>query len=590
MDFLLLTKQAALRLSEQQDLLGMTFSHRIEFEEHILFCSSKINVIEWANSSRKVILIGDPITDVQMHSALMTVDKTEKWALDNISGFYYLIVIEDSEVRISNSFFSILPIYYHVNSKDIWISSKASIIAKQLKCQVTPNRQFLFETILFNHPLGEDTAWQEIKLLPAHTTLIHQTSSGVRTHKYLDMTAMLVQSPKPWRKAITDLAELFLHESKKYMENDRLNISFTGGFDGRTLLACAQYHQSDLMTYSFGSKRNPDVTIPAYITKKYKIPYNSIYLDEPSYWKLFLDNGQEMIRLCDGNNSFLQVHFFQALKSAVGGGISLNGMFGSELLRALHVSGQVTASPLVDFFIQDTLDNWLVNIKNSYRTKYIIFDVFKEEWRRTVEFLDGYKVGLKGKGLNKNQQFYTFIFEETFRKFFGNLIIPQLKYATVRSPFIDYRFVTTLLGTELAGVHNEFYTHNPLKRYKGQMLYAYIIRQSHSPLLNEYNDKGYRPVDLLSKIGFINIMTGYIKKRIKRKILKPDLDALGIVSSFNYHSDFFNSISLGDGINKKQLKIDLEKTNFSSSMLQRDNLIRTLSVHWFFNEISNQKN
>jgi len=83
--------------------------------------------------------------------------------------------------------------------------------------------------------------------------------------------------------------------------------------------------------------------------------------------------------------------------------------------------------------------------------------------------------------LTKNQKFYVFVFEEVFRKYFGAEIINQFKYIKNRTPFLDMAFLKAILRTELAGIHSEFFEHNPVKRYKGQILYAHIINKTYPP-------------------------------------------------------------------------------------------------------------
>jgi len=105
----------------------------------------------------------------------------------------------------------------------------------------------------------------------------------------------------------------------------------------------------------------------------------------------------------------------------------------------------------------------------------------------------------------------------------------------VRVPFLDYDFVIALLKTDFAGCNNDFFVHNPLKRLKGQMLYAEIIRQSSSEIYKMKTGKGYRPVDLLTLHGKSKILFPYLKKQFKKQAIKPYLDNLGLISSYSYH-------------------------------------------------------
>ena len=114
------------------------------------------------------------------------------------------------------------------------------------------------------------------------------------------------------------------------------------------------------------------------------------------------------------------------------------------------------------------------------------------------------------------------MFEEVFRKYFGAELANQFRFIKNRTPFLDIDFVRAILSTSLAGIHSEFFEHNPFRRYKGQMLYAHIIRKAYPPFGMIATDKGYRPADLLSLSGTGNIVKGYIRKERAKGRQSPD--------------------------------------------------------------------
>lgn len=527
-----------------------------------------------------LFIIGDLIGEKEK---LDFSDKNPINILTDYPGLYYLLEFKKESVNIFNSVFGILPVYYSEINQEILISSKAHYLTNFSKTNFTLNKQYIFESTLFNHSLGQDTPWQEIKLLPANSAL-NIKDCKIKISKYLKIEDYFTSTTSPWRTSINEMAEYFIHRSKDYFKKEQCKISFTGGFDGRTLLACAICHGADYQTYSFGSSTNKDITIPLKITQKLNLPFTPIYLDTEEYLQDFLKTGQELIEQCDGNNNFLHVHYLYSLKKLVNNTCLVNGMFGSELMRALHVSGQVTSRPLVNFFLEDYPNRWMEKILGSDRMRYLNQDLLKNEIIQLKDKLINYKGSLNQLGLTKNQQFYKFIFEETFRKIFGAFIIPQLRYTKIRAPYLDFKFIKRILQTELAGVNNDFYTHNPLKRYKGQKLYARIIQKAYKPLLYELNDKGYKPVHLLNYFGLFNISLGYFKKRIHRKFYQQDYDNLGILSAFDYNNQFFKDIKIPDLLNKQKISKMLKERDWYNNILERDNLIRTLSLVWFINK------
>lgn len=579
-DFLIRKSKEILSNLESFSIGQSNFEPVATMGDTCLFLSGQTSFIRFDLSDRAMFIIGDIIGAV---SSKELIDREPEIILKNYPGFYYLVLLSFGEVYVYSSLFGIPPVYYFQTNGEVLVSSRAGFIKSSLRERVSLNKQWILERILFNHSLDSETPWEKIRQLPAHHSLT-LTKGKVTVHKYLNIEGYFTDQPRSWRKSLLPMSELFSDRCRHYFTNDTNRISFTGGFDGRTLLACALGNQAPVETYSFGSSKNPDITIPKRISKKLGIPYTPFYLDQPEYLDEWLPMGKEMVNRCDGNSSFLHVHYLYSAKKQQGRECLVTGMFGSELLRALHVSGQVTSRPLVDFFVHDDPDVWRGLIRNSPRLQFLNMDCFSQEmenlWWKLLEL----KKEMRGLGLSQNQRFYKFIFEETFRKVFGNFIVPQLHYAPVRAPFLDFVFIKELLQTGLAGANNEFFTHNPVKRAKGQMLYAHIIRQNHAPLLREYNDKGYRPGALLSPLGKFSIGWGWAKKRLKRRFLPADYDNLRILSAMNKYRPFFESLDLHDYLIKDKIREMLADTSWQHDIRQRDNLLRSLSLAWYVNQ------
>lgn len=559
---------------------GIAFKSVLDSSQSCLYLTDATQFLKLTNKDKIFIIIGDMIVEESTEDCIA---KDAEELLQSYSGFYYLLEFRKGSIRIFSSLFGILPIYYSDNNREILISSRADYIKNLSPNNFSLDKQYLLETVLFNHGLDRNTFWQGIHLLSANTGLAI-TGDGILLEKYFNVEDIFTSNPLPWRSSINELVEYFIHRSKYYFRDQKCMLSFTGGFDGRTLLACAINHGIEYETYSFGSPANTDITIPLKISNKLDVPFTPIYLNTKEYYREFIKTGQELIDICDGNNSFLHVHYLYSAKKLRDGVCLINGMFGSELMRAPHVSGQVTSGPLVDLFLEDDPNIWMNKILKSDRLKYLKPSLFNSEISQLKEKLSTIKIGLKQTGLTKNQKLYKFLFEETFRKVFGSFILPQLKYAKLRSPFLDIKFIKRLLQTQLAGVNNDFYTHNPLKRYKGQQLYARIIQKTCKPLLYEYNDKGYKPDNLLNPWGLFRIILGYSKKRLKRKLVQQDYDNLGILSAFEKNEKFFKSIEIQDFFNKQKISHMLNDTQWYYKILDRDNLIRSMSLAWFINK------
>ncbi len=55
-------------------------------------------------------------------------------------------------------------------------------------------------------------------------------------------------------------------------------------------------------------------------------------------------------------------------------------------------------------------------------------------------------------------------------------MVNQFNYIRNRTPFLDIDFLRTIFRSRLAGIHSGLFDHNPFRRFKGQVLYAHIIK------------------------------------------------------------------------------------------------------------------
>lgn len=337
---------------------------------------------------------------------------------------------------------------------------------------------------------------------------------------------------------------------KEYLPDNKFYVSFTGGFDGRTLVACSQYYKKEFVGFSFGTRRNEDVYIPQKQSEQLGIPFLPIYLDEEDYIKHeFLETGKELVDLTNGFSNFLYVHFLYSAKLlSQDSSVMLTGYFGSELFRALHLTGAMNTPELISFFKHNDKDKWINDILKSPKVFYINKEIFKNEIEEIICELDEYKKNNMDRFSTLNMFFYKYVFEEIFRKVFGSHIVSQSYYTNVRTPFLDFEFMKELLRTELAGVNNEFFVHSPLKRWRGQLLYAKIINKIYPALGELVTQKGYAPKDLLRPFGKLSILFPFLDKKVKRKIMKPYLDNLSIISGIKYHWPWFRSQITNTGI------------------------------------------
>ena len=129
----------------------------------------------------------------------------------------------------------------------------------------------------------------------------------------------------------------------------------------------------------------------------------------------------------------------------------------------------------------------------------------------------------------------------------------QRYYVNNRSPFLDLAFIKELFKTFYCGVYSDVFTNNPVKRYKGQLIYSNIINKTYPELFNMMTGKGYKPADLFTNKGKFNLVTNLVKKKLDGSKNKSP-DPFSVKRSFNYNKRSWFDISfLNEYYNKDQV-------------------------------------
>jgi hypothetical protein len=497
----------------------------------------------------------------------------------------YTISFSKENVCIESEKFGLSPLFYsHLNGV-IYISSNIKLLAERImiKFDLKICKRFLLEQNLFNYSLFNNTIFEEIKLCPANCKII--IADRLNIEETFKIEDHFVLKPTSYKNNIHRLVDLFIEITESKIK-DGDYVSFTSGFDGRSLLALAVSQKLNIHTYSFGSKDSIDVVMPKWQAKELNIDFEPIFLDDAAYINSFAKLGEEILEFTCSNSNLLQLHWVYAAKNLKSMTNALvTGMFGSELFRSAHIAGQFISPALVDYFKHIESDRWIPLIRNSESLKFLTITFFDKEMDSLIDELSMYKIKILH--LSKSQRFYKYIFDESFRKFFGlQFIQPMRQFVNVVNPYLDLEFIKELLKTDLAGVNNDFFTQNPLKRFKGQLFYAELIKKTSPNLFTLPTGKGYAPRDLLTFQGKFKISTSFVMGRLNRKIEDPDLDNLGIlsgISTYN-HSAIPNKLNT-ELYDKNYFRYIFNSNIWKKDEIARNKLIETLSTNLYLNNI-----
>ena len=150
-------------------------------------------------------------------------------------------------------------------------------------------------------------------------------------------------------------------------------------------------------------------------------------------------------------------------------------------------------------------------------------------------------------------------------------MISQLGIIKNRTPFLDRVFLKELMRTVYAGIHSEFFEGNPSRRYKGQVMYARIIRKACPQLGKLMTDKGYNPDDLLSVSGKLHIARGYMRKQLKKNDYMYDPN--GVRRAWDLNHSYYEDLPVNEALFDKARILSERNSGLTDAMAKFCSLI-----------------
>ncbi len=534
--------------------------------------AGKLSTWKLNNQGTILYILGDAIIPSEF-----TPQHSPTKLIKEIKGNYYFFYHKKNSdtISIGASFLGLLPIL--ISHQTFQFSSSIRLFNGYKNFRL--DKQFVLESFLFNFTLSNRTLYDSVKRVPVHHTLRIKPKNYV-LERFFNITELFVSKPLKGKNTRIDLVDCFLENSKKYFCTTKPAITFTSGFDGRTLVSSGLFFDKRFTTYSVGRREDSDVRIPEKNARELNLPYKHFNLNSADYSTNIFDQfGIEQTINTNCSNGFLHPHFlYGASQISQEHDSILSGLGGSELFRAAHIPGAITSKEL--FILFDDVPNGekIRAILDSEKLRYLKAPDFKNELSNLKIDLEN-TINNQNKSLTRNQVFYEFIFENVFSKIFGPWVQAQSKYTSIYTPYLDFNFVSNLNQTVYAGTNNEYYTHNPFKRFNGQVIYAEIIRKTNKEISMQITGKGYRPIDLISNYKKVRIIYPYLIKRLKRLVNKEKEDIFCIYSSLTRNrAKYIESLRNIDFINSNAIQNDFDKMKEDMPEHMRDIILYCISI------------
>lgn len=439
--------------------------------------------------------------------------------IDDIKGNFQLVLYDLAQNKISliNSRFGVSPFYYSFRRGILMFSSNLRVIAAGTQDRRDLDTTAIAEYSLFGYPLGDRTIFREVRSMrPAERIVVRRDS--LKGDIYWNHRDLITQDAYPADEALSIGAELFRQTVDTYAaEPEKICMSLTAGFDGRTILSVTDKKPDDCLFYSFGIKGSLNVSIPQQICQHLKLKYRPVWLDE-EYEKAFNTYARQAVEFSDCLATFERANYpFAFRKLSDFSSIMVTGIFGSELMRTFqNVSiGYMITKNYVDLVRADDKKIMLLSLISRARDSYYdptIYDPDNDELTEHIlgECFDNYS------GITENERFFLFLLHEGARKYFGGEVHMERIYGTNRFPFLDDDFVEFIFRSPFSGVKS-----NPLRpsikqRFTSQYFYARIMEKFMPRLLNFSTDHGYPPRYIIAKAPLLKIAPSLFLKRVRQ--------------------------------------------------------------------------
>ncbi|MCU0372445.1 MAG: hypothetical protein MUE56_04295 [Ignavibacteria bacterium] len=475
-----------------------------------------------------------------------------------------LIDIKTESITVLNSQLGIKHAYYYNAEKEFCVSSNLNSI-RSLCNEI--NYCTVLQCLLFTYPIDGNTLLKGVKYINPGEILEYRRTLQISS--YYDIRNMFGKNTVKF-----DINEYICRFNKsveqKYSFGDNVYASFTGGFDGRTVISSLLKSGKDFKTYSFGKKNGENTSVPQSVSERLKINYSPVYLDE-DYEKSYLGNALKVIYYSDGlsfNERANYIYSFSELSKSTN--CVLSGLIGGETLRPIHLRTDYMNQNYYDLFYANTAKDLSSMLSLKYPNELFGF--------RLNDYIDELKdtAGKKKNGITGLKNNYDYLFylidlmQGGFRMYYGTEIHFERYYCENLTPYYDLDLLEYLYSTDYVKIFENAFMHNRIFRWKGQKIYAWIIKANY-PLLNKYDvDRGYPPGYLLNPMKLAAVPFLYSRRKRNRG-KRPDFAEHKWSTYFlqDYLGKDYNAGFINDNVLKEKVKNYLNGNSGHDSALTR---------------------
>tara|TARA_B100000963_G_C22593019_1_gene656438 strand:- start:69 stop:1673 length:1605 start_codon:yes stop_codon:yes gene_type:complete len=239
--------------------------------------------------------------------------------LNNYVGFNNFIYEDSNYIICAVDKLNSDNIFYSIKNKILYLSNDIKEILKKNKYEFNIDETSYQDTKITGYVLGKKTIIEEIKTLRAGELLfIDKKLSDIKVDQYFQF-----YSPCTAFKKRSDLIEeLKVIEDKIFDDLIKRNkdkiilLALSGGLDSRYVLtSLLNRNVKNIVTYSYGHKKNFDSFVSQKISKKLNVKWKFYETSNESYKKIYNSNlRDDYWNFADQGTMAPNLYFFEAVK------------------------------------------------------------------------------------------------------------------------------------------------------------------------------------------------------------------------------------------------------------------------------------
>jgi hypothetical protein len=387
------------------------------------------------------------------------------------------------------------------------------------------NYSAVIEKILFTYPIGKESFIKDVFMLEQGSFLNYNDSRFVHVI-YFNIEDIFPQNDIPNRFNNEHFIELF-EKSVLQRANvcEKINVSLTGGFDGRTNVAVLLKNNRIFQTYSFGKIGGENTKIPLYVSGELNLDYFPVYLDdefERDYSKCALD----AVYFSDGISIFERANYVFALRQINDySSYNITGLLGGEIFAPVHLKTDYINNTYFNLIYLEEKTDLRNVLSEETKSNYLNFEFFNQK-----DILEKYEnnVSIRRKLIKSWQnQAYKWVYYLKdlmtlgFQQFYGNQMHLERYYCENLTPFYDLDIIHYLFSTNHINIYRNAFKSSPLVRRNNRRLQSLIIKNTFPKIGEIPVDRDYPPN---YNLDYRKVFIPYIfyKRRKRLKDAPPD--------------------------------------------------------------------